>query len=145
MQSLLSLHTLLLLAGIGQLVLAAGSLAIPRVLGWKTDTAKLKPLTRQVFWTYAAYIWTINVCFGLISTFAPRLLLDRSPLAALVCGFITAYWAARVAVQFFYFDRSEAPPGMLSKLGDIALTGLFIYLTLVYGAATVMAISGGAP
>jgi hypothetical protein len=44
---------LVLAAGVGQLVLIVGSLAIPRALGWAEETAKLRPLTRQVFWTYA--------------------------------------------------------------------------------------------
>jgi hypothetical protein len=132
---ILLLPTLILLAGIGQLVLAAASPLIPHVLGWKEDTAKLKLLTRQVFWTYAVYIWVINICFGLVSTFAGHLLLERTPLAGIVSGFMAAYWAGRVLIQFFYFDRSQAPPGLLSKLGEIALTGLFIYLTAVYGCA----------
>lgn len=110
MNSPIDLEMLVRLGGIGQVILAAGSLAIPGVLGWKEDTAKLRPLTSQVFWTYAGYIWTTNVCFGLISTFGPRLLLDHTPLAGLVCGYITAYWLARVVIQFTYFDRSAAPP-----------------------------------
>ena len=135
MNNPIDLEMLVRLGGVGQLILAAGSLAIPRVLGWKEDTAKLRPLTRQVFWTYAGYIWTTNVCFGLISTFGPRLLLDRTPLAGLVCGYITAYWLARVVIQFTYFDRSAAPPGLLGRVGEGALVLLFIYLTIVYGAA----------
>ena len=59
------MHLLLILAGIGQLALALGSLTIPTVLGWREDTAKLKNLTRQVFWTYAGYTWATNVAFGL--------------------------------------------------------------------------------
>lgn len=132
-----SLTLLLILAGLGQLGLAVGSLALPRILGWNEDTAKLRPLTRQVFWTYAAYIWVTNICFGLVSTFAPEWLLDRSPLARAVTGFITAYWASRLAVQFLYFDRSAAPPGAIYKFGEVSLVGLFIYLTAVYGYATV--------
>ena len=62
-----NLPTLVLLAAIGQLVLIVASLAIPRVLGWRAETAKLRPLTRQVFWTYAAYIWATNLSFGLVS------------------------------------------------------------------------------
>src|SRR5271165_4968232 len=98
---------LIFLAGVGQIVLAAGSLAIPRVLDWRADTARLRPLTRQVFWTYAAYIWTTNLSFGLLSALAPRALLDGSPLAAAVTGFIALYWSARLVVQFTYFDRSD--------------------------------------
>jgi hypothetical protein len=128
---------LLILAGLGQLVLAAGSLALPRILRWSDDTAKLRPLTRQVFWTYAAYIWVTNICFGVVSTFAPEWLLDRSPLARVLTGYITVYWGARVLVQFFYFDRSATPPGAFHKLAEVALVGLFVFLTAVYGYAAI--------
>ena len=70
---------LLILAGAGQLGLALCSLALPQILRWGDDLAKLRPLTRQVFWTYAAYIWATNICFGVVSAFAPHWLLDRSP------------------------------------------------------------------
>lgn len=128
---------LLVLAGLGQLVLASGSLALPRILRWRDDTAKLRPLTRQVFWTYAAYIWVTNVCFGVISTFGSDWLVERTPLARAVAGYIAVYWGARVFIQFFYFDRSQAPAGALYKIAEVALVGLFIFLTGVYGYATV--------
>lgn len=127
------MKTLIVLAGLGQLGLALGSLAIPRVLRWSEDTAKLRPLTRQVFWTYAAYIWATNVSFGLLSTFAPDELLDGSPLARIVCGYITAYWASRVLVQFFYFDRSQTPAGRFFTVAEVLLVSLFAFLTAVYG------------
>jgi hypothetical protein len=129
-----------LIAGLGQLALALGSLALPRILRWGEDTAKLRPLTRQVFWTYAAYIWVTNVCFGLLCTFAPEHLLDGSLLARAVSGYITAYWGARLIVQFTYFDRTEAPDGFIYKLGEVALVSLFVYLTAVYGY---LAVTGG--
>ena len=92
-------------AGIGQLLLALGSLAVPRVLGWREETAKLRPLTRQVFWTYAAYIWCTNVSFGLLSTLAPERLIDRS----------------------------DAPPGVHVKAAEVAMVALFVALTALYG------------
>ncbi len=128
------LPTLIVMAGVGQLLLIAASLAIPRVLGWKEETAKLRPLTRQVFWTYAIYIWCTNLSFGLVSL-RPDWLLDRSPLAACVTGFIAAYWTGRVGIQFFYFDRSDAPQGRHVKLAEAVLVTLFVYLTIVYGLA----------
>ena len=81
----------LVLAGFGQLGLALASLALPHMLGWKQQTAPLRPLIRQVFWTYASYIWVTNVCFDLISALAPHLLLDGGGLARLVCGYIACY------------------------------------------------------
>ncbi len=108
----------------GQLVLILASLAIPRVLRWKEDTAKLRPLTRQVFWTYAGYIWCTNLSFGLVSL-RPAWLLDRTPLAACVTGFITAYWLGRLVIQFAYFDRSDAPSGRRIVLAEIAARWAF--------------------
>ena len=143
MQIPISLHTFVVLAGVGQLALAAGSLAIPRILGWKEDTQKLKPLTRQVFWTYAGYIWTTNVCFGLVSTLGAGYLLDGSPLAAAVCLYIAIYWGARLIIQYTYFDRSGAPQGRLIKLGEVALVSLFAYLLLVYGFIALRGLFGG--
>ena len=128
------LKTLVFLAGLGQLILAAASLAIPRLLHWRDDTASLRPLTRQVFWTYAAYIWVTNVSFGLLSMLAPIWLLDDAPLARTVAGYIALYWGARVVIQFTYFDRSDAPPGRLFDMAELALVALFVYLALVYGA-----------
>ena len=125
--------TIVVLAGLGQLGLALGSLAVPRVLRWSEDTSRLRPLTRKVFWTYATYIWTTNIAFGLLSTAAPALLTDRSPLARVVCGYVAAYWGARLLVQFFYFDRSEAPRGVFFTVAEALLVALFAVLTAVYG------------
>lgn len=128
------MRTLLVLAGLGQIALALASLAIPRVLGWRAETAKLRPLTRQVFWTYAAYIFSFHVAFGLLSALAPDLLLDGTPLGRIVAGFIAVYWGVRFLLQIFCFDRSERPPGALGKLAEAALTALFVALTVVYAA-----------
>jgi hypothetical protein len=125
-------HALLVGAGAAQLILVVASLAIPRLLHWNEDLAKLRPLTRQVFWTYAAYIWATNLSFSLLSTFCPQLLLDRSPLACAVCVFIAVYWGARVVIQFAYFDRNDAPRGWFFVIGEIVLVTLFVGLTILY-------------
>ena len=135
------LQTAVLLAGIGQLVIVIGSLSIPVVLKWKADVAKLRPLTRQVFWTYAAYIWTTNLCFGLISVGGAHLLMEGTSLSAAVTGFITLYWAARIVIQFTYFDRSDAPTGAFFLFAEIVLVGLFLFFTAVYGYATFVNVS----
>jgi hypothetical protein len=126
----------LIAAGIVQLGIAMGSLMIPSILHWHEDTAKLRPLTRQVFWTYAGYIWCINVCMGLISTLKPQWLLEHSGLAVAVTGFIAAYWAVRVVIQFTYYDTSDRPSGALIQVGEYALDAAFIALAVVYGAVT---------
>ena len=108
-------------------------------LRWKEDLAKLRPLTRQVFWTYAGYIWATNLSFGLLSASWPQLLLDRSPLATGVCSFIALYWGARVVIQFAYFDRSDAPKGWFFVMGEGVLVILFLSLTIIYCGLAVRA------
>jgi len=129
------------LAGVGQLLLALGSLAIPAVLGWRADTAKLPALTRQVFWTYAAYIWAINLSFGLVSAWVPQWLLDGSALGRALCAFIALYWITRLLIQFFWFDRSAMRTDLLLRLGEAGLVSLFVYLSLVYAVAAVLGAS----
>lgn len=123
------------IAGLAQVVLAVGSLSIPVVLRWKEQTAPLRPLIREVFWTYAAYICVSNLSFGLLSAFLPESLLDGTPLAAAVTGFLTCWWGGRLIIQFAFFDRSDAPSGPLFTLAEVGLVLLFISLTLIYAAA----------
>jgi hypothetical protein len=135
----LPVETLVRLAGIGQLLLVIASPAIPRVLGWRQEVSGLRPLTRQVFWTWAAYVWLTHLCFGLLSTFGAALLVDGTPLAGLVSSFIAAWWSARLVIQFTYFDRSAAPPGRIYKVGEAALVLLFVVLGSVYTLAASVA------
>ena len=85
-----------------------------------------------MFWTYAAYILVINFGFGIISLAGTEELLNKSFLAKSLTFFIATYWVARIAVQFLYFDRSDAPEGLIYTIGEIALTSLFILFMIVY-------------
>lgn len=132
---MIDLALLVFLAGIGQLCLVSGSLMIPVALRWSEDVAKLRPLTRQIFWTYAAYIWSTNLFFGIVSVTIPGELIAGSPVSSALTIFITIYWAARLGIQFFYFDRSDAPQGRFYVVAEWLLIGLFLSLTVVYGYA----------
>jgi len=123
---------ILRLAGLAQIALALGSLAIPRVLKWRAELANVQPLIKQMFWTYAAYIFVINLCFGLISFFDDQDLSNGSHLSALLTMFIAVYWLSRVLIQFLYFDRSNFPSGKWNQLAEVVLVTLFICLSVVY-------------
>jgi len=132
-------------AGLGQIALVLASPAIPRVLHWREEMAKVGPLTRQIFWTYAGYIWITNLCFGLLSALAPDLLLDRSPLAGAVSSFMAVYWGARLVIQFAVLDRSNAPAVWVCRLAEAGLVSLFVFLTLVYCSAAAFNLKGIGP
>lgn len=131
------LEGLIRIAGLAQLGLAAASLGLPGVLGWREETARLRPLLRQMFWVYAAYILFTHVAFGLLSLLGAPHLVSGSALAGAVTGFVTLWWGARLALQFTYFDHQGFPAGPWYRAGEIALVALFVFLTLVYGTAFV--------
>ena len=126
------LQTWLYLAGLAQIALVVVSAAIPAVLKWKLALSAVPTLIRQMFWTYAAYILMINLSFGLLSVFALNDLTDGSLLACLVCGFIALYWISRILIQFFYFDRKSLPADPWSRLAEVVLVLLFLFLSIVY-------------
>ena len=131
----MSVEDALRLAGLGQLALAAGSLLIPRILQWRAETARLRPLVRQLFWIYAAYILAFHVAFGLLSALRPEWLIEGTGLACAVTAFITVYWGARLVLQFAYLDRSDAPRGPVFRVAEAALVALFAGLTVTYASA----------
>jgi hypothetical protein len=126
------LEAIVRLAGVGQLLLVAASPTIPVVLGWRAELARCRPLTREVFWTWATYVWLTHLAFGLLSTFGAGLLVERTILARLVCGFIGTWWGARLVIQFTYFDRTAAPPGRIYRVAEAALVLLFMVLAAVF-------------
>lgn len=135
------LEILVLAAGLGQIVLALGSTAIPRVLRWSEKFAGLEPLERRLFWVYAAYIFGTNLAFGLLSATMPAALVDGASLAAAVTGFITLYWVSRIVIQFACF-RGLGPKGAFFVAAEVGLVLLFTFLAAVYGWATVVNVWG---
>jgi len=128
----INIQHLIFLAGIGQICLAAGSVVIPKLLNWGKEMAKVQPLIKQIFYTYACYILVFNFSFGLLSVFVHADLTDGSRLATLVSGFIAVYWISRVGIQFFYFDRANFPTSGWHKLGEGVLVTLFFFFSAVY-------------
>ena len=126
---------LIFFAGWAQIALVFGSLAIPAILNWTRELAKVQTLLKQLFWTYAAYILCINLSFGLLSVFAYADLTNGSLLARALCGFIAVYWISRIAVQFAYFDRKSFPTGWRTRLGEVILLILFFFFSAVYSMA----------
>lgn len=124
---------LIKLAGYLQIALCLGSLAIPRLLNWKSELHKTAKIIKQIFWTYAAYILFINLFFGLISVFGSAAFLEKSFFSKSMSTFIFLYWLSRILIQFLYFDTKSAPQGLIYQLGELALILLFVFFTVVYG------------
>ena len=129
------LKALIIISGIGHICLATGSLVIPKMLNWHAALKDVPTLIRQIFWTYAGYIFSINLFFGVISILFVDELLSGSGLANALLILITLYWLSRIIIQFVYFDKTGVPAGFWYRAGEIMLVALFAMFTLVYGAA----------
>ena len=123
------------LAGLAQLVLVAGSVAIPKCLNWKDGLADLMPLLRQMFWTYAVYISVMHVFFGVVSLFAAEELVSGGFVTTSLCALMFLWWLARILIQFFFFDKTGVPETKFNQLAEVALVLLFTFLSIVYGWA----------
>jgi hypothetical protein len=126
----------ILLAGLAQLGIAGSSILIPRLLGWREQLERVEVLTRRVFWTYSGYILGIHLWFAALCLALGERLVDGTPLAALVTGFIAVYWGVRVVGQFTWYDRQVAGTRMLFRVAEVLYVTAFVFVTGVFAAAT---------
>ena len=94
-------------------------------------------MNRQLFWVYGVFITMNNIAFALLTFLWAPEIATADGLAHGFAGFVTAYWATRIAVQLFVFDRSDWPKGPQYEAAHWAFTALFAFLVGVYGSAFV--------
>ena len=128
----MTIDTLIVLAGIGQLTLLIAAAQVPARLHWRTELQPLPRVHRQMHWVYGGYIVLSIAAFALLSLFHAEELVARSGLARGLCVYIAVFWGIRVALQFV-FDVQEHLVTWWLKLGYHTLTVLFVALTVLYG------------
>ena len=122
--------TALWLAGIGHFCVLIASFQVPSKLGWKDDLQKLTPFNRKLMWVHGGFAVLTIIAFGTL-TLALHAEMLRGDRAALgIALFIGIYWAARIVVDFVYYDHKDWPKGRGFVLGHILLTSLFAYLAI---------------
>ena len=130
----MTMSTLILLAGFGQLSLLIVAALLPTRLNWRHDLATLPPLHRQMHWVYGGYVVLSFVAFGLISIGHASTLAGGSPLARAVCSYIATFWGVRLFLQTVFDVRAFLTRWWL-KAGYALLTIMFAAFTAIYGWA----------
>jgi hypothetical protein len=138
-----TLSNLLLLGGVCHFGILIASALVPNVLDWKGELQRLSPLSRHLIWTHGAFIVLTIAAFGLISLTNAHELTNGSRLSRFVCGFVAAFWLARLGIQLFLFDARPFLTRTFLKLGYHGLTVVFTYLGVVYAWAAVAPPPGG--
>jgi len=106
-----------------------------KALEWKKGLADLRPLLRQMFWTYAAYVTLVHLFFGLMSLCCGDWLINGGRPAFLVLCLMLIWWCVRIWIHFFCFDRSGIPKNRFNHYAEAILVTLFLGLVFVYGTA----------
>jgi hypothetical protein len=122
------------LAALGHLLVLVVSVQAPVRLGWKEDIPKLTRFNQKVFWVYGSYILLCIVSFALLTWWLHDDLLAGARAARAIALFIATFWSVRVAVDFFWYDYRDWPPGNALVMGHALATSLFSGLALVYWA-----------
>lgn len=113
------------------------SAAVPQVLDWKGELARLQPLSRQLIWVHGLFIVLTIIGFGVLTAGYAEELAAGSPLARAVSGFIAMFWATRLTIQWCVFDAKPFLTSGWLKLGYHGLTLVFLYQVIVLGWSAV--------
>lgn len=130
---MITLHHLLLLAGIGHFGILAASVQVPAIFDWGKELAPLHPLLRRLFWVYGVFIVLTILSFGALTLWNVMPMSQGEPVARSLAAVIAVFWAARLVVQCFVFDARPFLTNGWRWLGYHTLTGAFVYFTAVYG------------
>lgn len=120
------------LAGAGHFCVLIASFQVPYRLVWKEDLAKLTAFNRKLMWVHGGFAVLTIIAFGIL-TLALHAEMLRGDRAALgLAAFIGVYWAARIIVDFAYYEHRDWPRGRDFIVGHIMLTLLFVFLSSTY-------------
>lgn len=117
------------LAGAGHFCVLIASFQVPARLGWKQDLAKLTPFNRKLMWVHGGFAVLTIVAFGTLMLVLHDELLRGDRAALALAFFIGVYWAARVVVDFTYYEHKDWPSGRGFIVGHALLTLLFVFLS----------------
>lgn len=117
---------------VGAILMALGvfHLALPWVLAWPHESSEASRLNREVNYVHCYFIGLACLLWGLLPLAAGQSLLDRNPVTRLVLVGAVVFWASRLVIQVFVFNRHARESRDWRALSCLG-TGLWIYLTVV--------------
>src|SRR5580698_6161448 len=130
-----ALLTILWLAALVQILIAATNFYLPRKLKYRENLERVAPIIRQIFVVHSVYIVGVLLLFAALTFGFASELASGKGLGRFLAAGIAAFWLFRAPVQLLYYDASLR---RTNRLGDIAFTVAAIFLTAAYGAAALL-------
>ena len=131
------IETGLLLAGVGQCILALLNLNIIRILDWKSDVERMPLLVREVFLIHTWFISITLMIFSVLTCrFAHEMAFGNEPVCRWLTCAIGLFWAIRATLQVAYYSSSH-------WRGIPSRTAVHIFLLVVYSGWAVVYLTAG--
>jgi hypothetical protein len=131
--TMLSLH--LKMVGTLLLSLAAAHAFFPKRFRWREELARLSLLNRQIFVVHCFFIVFVLVMFAIWCLCYTEVLRTPAPLARGVLGGMAAFWALRLVVQWFVYDRSLWRGHRFNTAAHVFFSLLWAYFASIFGWA----------
>lgn len=119
------------IAGILIFLLAIVYPIYPRRFGWRKQLDNVSLLVRNVFVVHVGIILLLLWLQGVLFTFFPHVLLERSAAAVALLIGLVAFWFFRFLAQLFIFDRRNWQGDRLNTTVHVVFTILWAYFALV--------------
>lgn len=110
----------------------AANVPLPGRLRVRERLAGVPLFVRQIFYVHWLYIVIVVGMFAALCFGFARELAGGSGLGRFLSGFLCAFWALRIALQVFYYDREVRRE---NRLLDLMYLGSLVILVAVFGAA----------
>ena len=120
-------------AAVAQLAIAVLNVALPRLMRWTEDLARLPLLIREVFYVHVWFISVTLAIFGVMTLrFAGEIAAVTNPVCQWLAGAIGLFWGIRTVLQVTYYSGSHWRGRPVRTALHIALLATYGGLTLVY-------------
>jgi hypothetical protein len=130
------------IVGLSLIGLAALHVYFPRRFNWSTELAGLSLLNRQIFLVHCFFICLTLVLMGILTLAFTDALLAPTPLGRLIAAGLTIFWTARLAAQWFVYDRSLWRGHRLNTCVHFLFTLIWSYYVTVFGWVWVLQTRG---
>ena len=120
------------LAGLALLGLFVLNFFVPARFKWADELPRLSLINRRIFQVHAVFIAFILLLSGLLLVLLPHELTTPTPLARAVLGGLAAFWALRLWMQWFMYDRELWHGKRFETAMHYAFSGLWVFLTATF-------------
>lgn len=127
--------TLLRLAGVLLLLLAAVNLYVPKRFAWADELQRLSLLNRQIFVVHAGFIVLMILLMAALTLALPRDLMAPSRLSRALLAGMGLFWLVRLLVQWFVYDSRIWRGHRFYTAMHYVFTAVWIYFSATFAFA----------